>query len=46
MKVENTEGTQQLIEALPVGVTVQVTVTGVNDAGEGPASDPISVVVT
>jgi len=35
-----------VLEALPVGRTVTVTVTGVNDAGEGPASDPVNVVVT
>jgi hypothetical protein len=46
VQVENTPGTQLVIEGLPVGATVKITVTGVNDAGEGPASDPISVVVT
>lgn len=45
VKVTNTEGTQYTIENLPVGATVEVTVTGVNDAGEGNPSDPISVVV-
>ena len=46
VKVTNTEGTQYTLESLPVGVTVEITVTAVNDAGEGQASDPVSVVVT
>jgi hypothetical protein len=46
VQVTNTEGKQWTIEGLPVGATVEVTVSGVNDAGEGPASEPISVVVT
>jgi hypothetical protein len=46
VKVTNTEGNQFTIEGLPVGATVEITVTGVNDAGEGVASDPVSVVVT
>jgi len=29
-----------------VGATVEITVTGVNDAGEGQASEPVQVVVT
>ena len=37
---------QQTFECLPVGATVEFTVAGVNDAGEGPPSDPVSVVVT
>ena len=43
VKVTNTEGNQFTIEGLPVGATVEITVTGVNDAGEGVASDPVSV---
>jgi hypothetical protein len=46
VKVINTEGTQHTIEGLPAGATVQFTVTGVNDAGEGRPSEPVSVVVT
>jgi hypothetical protein len=46
VKVANTEGTQQTIEGLTAGATVKVTVAGVNDAGEGPMSDAVSVVVT
>ncbi len=45
VKVINTEGTQHTIEALPAGATVEFTVTGVNDAGEGQPSAPVSVVV-
>ena len=46
VKVINTQGTQHTLEGLPVGATVEITVTGVNDAGEGQPSDPVSVVVT
>ena len=46
VKLLNTQGTQQTFEGLPAGATVAFTVTGVNDAGEGAASDPVSVVVT
>ena len=46
VKVQNTPGTQLVIDSLPTGATVQVTVTAVNDAGEGQASAPISVAVT
>jgi hypothetical protein len=46
VKAANSEGTQQTIEQLPVGATVEVTVTGVNDAGEGRPSDKVTVVVT
>jgi hypothetical protein len=46
VKVENTQGTQLTIEGLPTGATVQFTVAGVNDAGEGPPSTPVSVVIT
>ena len=45
VKVINTEGTQHTIEGLPVGQSVAITVTGVNDAGEGQPSEPVSVVV-
>ena len=45
VKVQNVSETQFTIQALPSGATVQITVTGVNDAGEGPASTPVSVVV-
>jgi hypothetical protein len=40
VKVVNTEGTQDTIQELPVGATVEITVTGVNDGGEGVPSDP------
>jgi hypothetical protein len=46
VKATNTEGAQFTIEGLPAGQTVQITVTGVNDAGEGQPSDPVSVVVS
>jgi hypothetical protein len=46
VKVANSEGTQWTIEGLTVGATVKVTVTGVNDGGEGPASTAVSVVMT
>ena len=46
VKVINTGGTQHTIEGLPLAATVKITVTGVNDAGEGVPSDPVSVVVT
>ena len=45
VKVTNTEGTQHTIEGLTAGATVEITVTGVNDAGEGQPSAPVSVVV-
>ncbi len=45
-KVINTEGTQHTIEGLGAGASVKITVTGVNDAGEGPASESVTVVVT
>jgi len=46
VKVINTQGTQHSLEGLPVGATVEITVTGVNDAGEGQPSEPVPVVVT
>jgi len=46
VKVQNTQGTQLVIDNLPAGATVQITVAAVNDAGEGQPSAPISVVVT
>lgn len=46
VKATNTEGTQYTFTGLPVGATVQFTVTGVNDAGEGQPSAPAPVVVT
>lgn len=45
VKVNNVQETQYTVQGLPSGATVQITVTGVNDAGEGPASTPVSVVV-
>lgn len=45
IKVTNTEGTQYTITGLPPGATVRITVAGVNAAGEGPASNPVEVVV-
>ncbi len=45
VKVINTQGTQFTFENLPVGATVEITVTGVNDAGEGQASDPVQALV-
>jgi hypothetical protein len=46
VKVINTEGTQHTIEGLPVGADVDLTVRGVNDAGEGPANVAVRVHVT
>jgi hypothetical protein len=46
VKILNTPGTQHTLENLPTGATVQITVTGVNDAGEGQPSEVVSVVVT
>jgi hypothetical protein len=46
VKAANSEGTQQTIERLTVGATVEATVTGVKDAGEGRPSDKVTVVVT
>ncbi len=46
VKVINTEGTQHTLEGIPAGKTVEITVAGVNDAGEGPASAPVPVLVT
>ena len=46
VKLINTEGTQPTAENLPAAATAQITVAGVNDAGEGQASEPVSVVVT
>lgn len=43
---KNQPGTTYVIESMPVGATVECTVTAVNDAGEGHPSTPISVVVT
>jgi hypothetical protein len=45
VKATNTEGTQYTIPDLPSGSTVAITVRGVNDAGEGPPSVPVNVVV-
>ena len=45
VKVTNTEGTQYTIEGLPVAATVEITVAGVNDAGEGQPSQPVQVVI-
>ena len=46
VKVVNQSGTTLVIDSLPAGATVQVTVTAVNNAGEGQPSAPISIVVT
>lgn len=46
VKLLNDKGKQQTFEGLPVGATIEFTITGVNDAGEGPPSEPVSVVVT
>jgi len=40
VKLLNTQSTQQTFENLPADVTVEITVAGMNDAGEGPASEP------
>ena len=40
MKLLNTQRTQQIFENLPADSTVEITVTGVNNVGEGPASEP------
>ena len=45
VKVINTQGTQHTLEGLAVGATVEITVTGVNDAGEGQASAAVQMVV-
>lgn len=46
VKAINTPGTQYTLQGLPPGASVTVTVTGVNDAGEGLPSTPVTVVVT
>jgi hypothetical protein len=46
VKLLNDKGKQLTFENLPVGASIEFTVTGVNDAGEGQASDAVSVVVT
>jgi hypothetical protein len=46
VKVMNTEGKQFTFEAQPVGANVEITVSGTNDAGEDPGSEPIAVTVT
>ncbi len=46
IKVLNTDNDQHVLESLPAGQTVEITVTGVNDADEGQPSEPVSVVVT
>ena len=46
VKLVNTDGTQYTAQLLPVGKTASFTVTGVNNAGEGQASAPVSVIVT
>jgi hypothetical protein len=43
--VQHTEATQWTYEELPKGAAVEITISGTNDAGEGPAGDPIAVVV-
>ncbi len=40
VKLLNTQRTQQIFENLPADSTVEITVTGVNNVGEGPASEP------
>ncbi len=45
VKLLNSPGKQQTFENLPVGATIEFTVTGVNDAGEGQPSEAVSVVV-
>jgi len=45
VKVINPEGLQYTITGLAVGATVEITVTGVNAAGEGQPCEPVSVVV-
>ena len=46
LKLLNSPGKQQTFEGLPVGAMIEFTITGVNDAGEGQPSEPVSVVVT
>ncbi|MCG3150142.1 MAG: hypothetical protein PCFJNLEI_03620 [Verrucomicrobiae bacterium] len=46
VKVTNDISKTLVIDALPVGATVEATMTAVNEAGEGHASSPVSVVVT
>lgn len=45
VKVENCRGKEFMIGQLPPGATVEITVTGVNDAGEGRACEAVRVVV-
>lgn len=46
VKLLNDPGKQHTFEGLPIGATIEFTITGVNDAGEGQPSEPVSVVVT
>lgn len=45
VKVANTEGTKYTLTGLPTGATVAITVTGVNDAGEGQPCEAVQAVV-
>ena len=46
VKLLNDPGKQHTFEGLPIGATLEFTITGVNDAGEGQPSEAVSVVVT
>ena len=45
VKLGNFPDTQRTFEGLPHGATLTFTVCGVNDAGEGPASEGDTVVI-
>lgn len=46
VKLGNFPDTQRTFEGLPIGATLTFTVRGVNDAGEGPASEGDTVVIS
>ena len=45
VKLLNSPSKQQTFENLPIGATLEFTITGVNDAGEGQPSEPVNLVV-
>lgn len=46
IKLGNFPDTQRTFEGLPVGASITFTVCGINDAGEGPASEGDTVVIS
>ena len=46
VKIANVPGETIDMDGLPAGSQVKVSATGVNDAGEGPACDPVMISVT